>query len=184
MQCPSEAAKLVFVAGLAVADVLHEMYGLKMETKWPNDVLISGRKICGILSEMTTTTKNVHFVVVGVGVNVNFDVEKVLPESWSSAVTSLKDERGHAVHLEELLRALLEKLEHIYDLYNENGFDAVLAKWKQYAVFLGKKVEVTGEKEAFSGLALDVDDEGALVLRLSDDEIRRIFVGDVSMRAE
>jgi BirA family biotin operon repressor/biotin-[acetyl-CoA-carboxylase] ligase len=77
--CASEAIGLVFAAGLAVAEVLREAYGLPVETKWPNDVLVHGKKICGILCEMNTTGNVVVFVVVGMGVNVNVDVGKVFP---------------------------------------------------------------------------------------------------------
>jgi biotin-[acetyl-CoA-carboxylase] ligase BirA-like protein len=181
-QLPSETARLVFVAGLAVVEVLRKTYDLKAEIKWPNDVLVNGRKVCGILCEMNTAAKNVRFVVVGVGVNVNFDVEKVFPGSLKSTTTSLKDELGQTVHVEELFKALLESLEKAYDLCNEDGFAAVLDKWRQYAGFLGKKVKIADEKETISGLAQDVDDEGALVLRLGDGMIKRILVGDVSMR--
>lgn len=177
-----EAVRLVFVAGLAVAEVLHEMYGSKVETKWPNDVLVNGRKVCGMLAEMNTTAENVNFVVVGVGINANFDVKKALPEELWEDATSLQNEFGRKVRLEELFRALLEKLDNIYEQFLKEGFDPVLEKWKKYAGFLGHHVEVTSETEKLRGLALDVDHEGALVLRLEDGTVNRVFVGDISLR--
>jgi len=181
---PAEAVKLTFVAGLAVAEVLREMYGLRSETKWPNDVLVNRRKICGILTEMNTTGENVNFVVVGIGVNAKFDVEKVFPESLRRVATSVENELGRKVRLEELFRALLERLENIYDLYIGKGFTPVLEEWKNYASFLGYQVEVTSATEKLSGLALDIDYEGALILKLKDGTIKRIFVGDVSLRTK
>ena len=181
---PAEAVKLTFVTGLAVAKVLCEMFGLEAETKWPNDVLVNGRKISGILTEMNTTGETVKFVVVGVGVNANFDVKKKFPESLRKVATSLENELGRKVLLEDLLRALLEALEIIYELFIREGFNSILEEWKSYAGFLGRQVEVISPTEKLSGLALDVDNEGALVLRLKDGTIKHVFVGDLLMRID
>ena len=176
----AEAAKVVFAVGLAVAEVLHEKYGLPVETKWPNDVLVSGRKICGILAEMSSRGKIVNFVAVGVGVNVNLDVAKVLPESVREVSTSMQNALGRKIALEELFNALLERLETLYLSFVESGFASVLERWKLYANFLGHKVQVKSEDEVLNGLAMDVDCEGALVLRLEDGATRRVVFGDVS----
>jgi len=180
---PTEAVKLTVVAGLAVTEVLREMFDLRAEIKWPNDVLVNGRKICGVLTEMNTIGETVNFVVVGVGVNGNFDVENVFPEQLKRVVTSLEKELGRKVRLENLFRALLERLENLYEVFIKEGFNPILEEWKNYAGFLGCKVEVTGPTGKMSGLALDVDYEGALVLRLEDGTVKRVFVGDVSVRA-
>jgi BirA family biotin operon repressor/biotin-[acetyl-CoA-carboxylase] ligase len=180
---PTEAVRLTLVAGLAVAKVLREMFHLKTETKWPNDVLVNGRKICGVLTEMNTIGETVNFTIVGVGVNANFDVENVFPEQLKKAATSLEKELGRKVKLEKLFRALLEQLENLYELFVKEGFNPILEEWKNYAGFLGCKVEVSSPTGKMSGVALDVDDEGALVLRLEDGTVKRVFVGDVSVRA-
>jgi len=177
----TEAVKLTFVAGLAVAKVLREIFDLKTETKWPNDVLVNGRKICGVLTEMNTIGETANFVVVGVGVNVNFDVETVFPEQLKKVATSLERELGRKVKLEKLFRALLERLESLYELFVKEGFNPILEEWKNYAGFLGCRVEVLSPTGKLSGVALDVDYEGALVLRLEDGAVKRVFVGDVSV---
>ena len=179
---PTEAVSLTFVAGLAVTEVLREMFDLRAETKWPNDVLVNGRKICGVLAEMNTTGETVNFVVVGVGVNVNFDVENVFPEQLKKVATSLEKELGRKVKLEKLFRALLERLENLYELFIKEGFNLILEEWKNYAGFLACKVEVSSPTGKMSGLALDVDDEGSLVLRVEDGTVKRVFVGDVSVQ--
>jgi BirA family biotin operon repressor/biotin-[acetyl-CoA-carboxylase] ligase len=180
---PAEAVRLVFVAGLAAAEVLRELYGLKAETKWPNDVLVNGRKVCGILTEMNTIGEKVNYVIVGVGVNANFDVVKVFPEDLRKVATSLENELGRKVRLEELFRALLEKLENIYGLFLEEGFGPVLGKWKKYAGFLNCQVEVASGTEKWFGLAFDVGDDGSLILRLKDGTVKRVFVGDATLRS-
>lgn len=179
----SEAVRLVFVGGLAVARVLDEVYGLRVETKWPNDVLVNGRKVCGILTEMNTTGETVNFAVMGIGVNANFDVEKALPELRKVA-TSIENEFGKRVMLEELFTAMLEKLENVYELFMKEGFSPVLQMWKSYATFLGRRVAVVNETEKWVGLALDVEDDGSLIMRLEDGTVKRVFVGDTTLLLE
>ena len=178
---PSEAIGLVFVAGLAVAEVLREKYDLKVDTKWPNDVLVNGKKVCGILAEMNTKGRAVKFVVLGFGVNANFLVEKVFPRSLKEVATSLEKELGQKVRLEELFKGLLERLGSRYDECAERGLAFLLADWKKYAGFLGRRVEVRIGNERLSGVALDVDARGALVLRLEDGATKRVLAGDVSL---
>ncbi|HVP15983.1 MAG TPA: biotin--[acetyl-CoA-carboxylase] ligase [candidate division Zixibacteria bacterium] len=174
----SEAAKLVFVASLAVAEALHEKYGLRTETKWPNDVLVQGKKICGVLAEMNTKGETINYVVLGIGVNANF-ANDALPEFVKTNATSIEKEFGKKIRLESLLKALLEKMETIYDRYLEAGFSPLLEQWKTYAGFLGRKVVITDQEERLNGLALDVDLDGALILKLEDGTRRRIRVGDL-----
>jgi BirA family biotin operon repressor/biotin-[acetyl-CoA-carboxylase] ligase len=177
-----EAVRLVFVASVAAAETLERLYDLKVETRWPNDVMVNGRKICGVLTEISTTGDKVNFAIVGIGINANFGV-RVLPESLRELATSLRKEVGHNVRLEELFTALLECLEKKYDLLVSGGFSGLLDEWKRRAVFLGREVEVACGDARFNGLALDVDHEGALVLKLNDGETRHFFVGDVSIKA-
>jgi len=181
--CPAETIQLTFVSGLAVARVLGEMFGLKAETKWPNDVLVKGRKICGILAEMNTTGKNVNFVVVGVGLNANFSVEKLFPEQLKKVATSIENELGRKIQLEQLFKTLLEQLENLYELFINEGFDPIREEWEKYASFLGRCVKITSQTKEVSGLALEIDHDGALVLRLEDGTEKRFFIGDVSLQA-
>lgn len=176
-----ETLKLVFVTGLAVAEVLHENYGLNVETKWPNDVLVNGRKVCGILSEMKTKGEKVNYTVIGVGINANVNVKKEFPEELKTAATSIENELGKKVRLEELLKLLLEKLDSLYEQFLKEGFSKILKKWRKYAYFLGKAVEVISGNERLCGLALDVDDKGALVVRLENGTMKHIFAADVSL---
>lgn len=178
-----EALKLVFMASLAVASVLQKLYGLRVETKWPNDVMIEGRKICGILAEMNTTNEVVNYVIVGIGVNANFEVENGFPPELAKTATSLKAEVGKEVNLEELFRTLIEELEGAYDLLNEKGFASILAEWKKHAVFLGSDVEVRVGTETWRGVAVDVDDDGSLIIRLEDGKVKHVYDGDVSLRS-
>ena len=177
----AEVSQLTFVAGLAVAETLRELYGLKVETKWPNDVLISGRKVCGILGEASSTSGKISFVVLGVGLNANFDTGRVFPRTMRRSATSLESELGRKVRLETLFNALLEKLEKTFDLYTREGFTPILSEWKKHALFLGRKVDVTDQGKKIKGTAYDVAKDGALVLRLDDGSLAHVFAGDVSL---
>jgi BirA family biotin operon repressor/biotin-[acetyl-CoA-carboxylase] ligase len=179
---PKQTAKLVFVAGLAVAEALHELYGLGVETKWPNDVLVNKRKVCGILTEMNTTGDKVNFVVVGIGINANFDTKNALPQEWWRDATSLENELDRKVQLDNLFKALIERLECIYELFLKEGFALVLREWKKHASFLGCKVKVVSDEEEWIGQALNVENEGSLTIRLEDGTLKRVLVGDISLR--
>ncbi|HYB68485.1 MAG TPA: biotin--[acetyl-CoA-carboxylase] ligase [Candidatus Acidoferrales bacterium] len=178
----AKAAKLTYVGGLAVAETLHEEYGLSAQTKWPNDVLVNGRKICGILGEASTMGKEINYVILGIGINANFDAERVLPESIRAGATSLETELNRRIQLEGLFIRLLEKLEATYALYNRRGFSFILKQWKKYACFLGKEVEVRDRIEKTIGLAYDVDMDGSLILMLENGVFKHVFAGEVYLR--
>jgi BirA family biotin operon repressor/biotin-[acetyl-CoA-carboxylase] ligase len=177
---PSDASKLTFAASVAVAKTLSELYDLEVSTKWPNDVLVNGKKICGVLAEMSASGKATKFVILGIGVNANFEAQ-VMPEQLWEKATSLKTELTRNINLERLFRMLLENLESVYLQSIERGFFSVLEEWKTFATFLGTQVKVTEENEEWIGTALDVNVDGSLRLRLQDGTLKRIFVGDVSV---
>lgn len=178
----SEVSQLTIVGGLAVTQALNDLYKLEAQTKWPNDVLVDRRKICGILSEANMRGDEVAFVVMGVGLNANFDVNKALPKSIAATATSLETEMGHKVPLEQLLRTLLEKLEDAYDIYAKKGFSYILDGWKRQANFLGLEVDVIDRERIYKGIAEDIDSSGALILRLGDGALKSFLAADVSLR--
>lgn len=179
-----EATKLVFMASLAVAEVLHQKYRFRTETKWPNDVMVNRRKICGILAETTTSDGKLSYVVLGIGINANIHMDRYFAASDRPLATSIQDELGREVRLPSLLRTLLERIEKLYDLFIMKGSDSILEKWKGYATFLGREVVVLDQNERVSGIAHDIDDGGALILRLENGTLRRFFAGDLSLRSK
>jgi len=176
-----QATKLVFVASLAVAKVLHEKYGLRTETKWPNDVLVDGRKICGILVETKSSDTELVFAIMGIGINANVHSSTFIPASIKSTATSVQDELGRRVRLSSLLRAVLEELEILYDLFLSMDIQSILVRWKDFANFIGQEVTVAYHGETFCGTACDINEEGELVLSLKDGSIRQFHSGIVSM---
>jgi BirA family biotin operon repressor/biotin-[acetyl-CoA-carboxylase] ligase len=178
----AETAKLVFVASLAVAETLRESYGLDAETKWPNDVLVNGKKICGILAEMKTHGEKVDYAIVGVGLNANFKVQEALPKEVAVGATSVEEELGKHVDYTDLLFTLLERLDRVYERFLKEGSNAILKRWKELASFLGHEVSVEVDSETYTGTAFDVSSDGGLVLRLSDGSAREFHMGDMSLQ--
>ena len=177
----SEVSQLTVVTALSVIQTLRDLYGLEAHAKWPNDVLVNGRKICGILGEANSEANKVSFVIMGIGLNANFDVDKALPESIAASATSLETEIGHKVDLERLLTTLLKRFESDYDIHARRGFSCVVAEWKEHANFLGREVDVIDQQRTFRGIAEDVDANGALTLRLKDGTLKSFQSADVSL---
>ncbi len=180
---PKEALKLTFIMSLAVAKTIKTLFGLNTEVKWPNDVLVNSRKICGILTETTTKGDAVEFVVVGVGINANVELE-FFPSNLQSTVTSLKHELGHKIKLGALTRGILQSFEHRYKRFLAGLWNALLQEWKSMATFLGQRVEVISFDEVLVGEAWDIADDGALIIRLPDGVLKKVVAGDVTVRKQ
>jgi len=177
-----EAPKITLITSVAVANTLHRLYGLKTRIKWPNDVLIDGKKVCGILTEASTSGKNVNVIVVGIGINANFNL-KALPDNLRVTATTLKEVLGKHVDREKLICALLKEFEGCCKLFKEKKSKRSLEEWREMADFLGKKIEVTSFEENWLGRAIDIDESGALIVELENNERRRVLSGDVTVRA-
>ena len=175
------ATKLTLIAAVAVAKTLSELYGLKPEIKWPNDVLVGRKKICGILTEAEFRNKTLEFAVLGIGMNANFDVE-ALPDDIESSATTLRSQLGKAIQRETLLCELLKNIESYYGLFAEEKFKPILDEWRRLAKFLGTYVEVRDDSETVEGLAVDIDQNGALIIRLKDQTTRTVTSGDLTFR--
>jgi BirA family biotin operon repressor/biotin-[acetyl-CoA-carboxylase] ligase len=175
------ASKLTLATAVAVAKTLEKLNHLRVEVKWPNDVLIDGKKVCGILTEACTQGRCLNFVVVGLGINANFLLSE-LPASLHESTTTLRTELNREVNIEALLRSLLEETERYYRMFKEGNFETVLAEWRRLAKFLGSYVYVESLNEKVEGWAIDVDEQGALIVRLKDQTTRKIVAGDVTVR--
>ena len=180
----SDAVKLVFVASLAVAETIRDLYGLNTETKWPNDVLVDGKKVCGILAETSSIGERLKFVVLGIGINANFNVREKFPKKLQKTATSLQEVLDRKVDGEKLFKKLLEKLENFYACFLQSGFVQILEEWKELASFLGRQVVVLSGNRKWTGTALNVEKDGSLILKLEDGTVKRFLSGDVTLRVE
>jgi BirA family biotin operon repressor/biotin-[acetyl-CoA-carboxylase] ligase len=178
---PEDAAKIALTTAVAAAKTLRKLYGLNAEIKWPNDVLIDGRKVCGILTEASLKRRTVNFVVVGIGINVNFPLN-ALSQDLEATATTLKEVLQKEVDIEELICVLLKEFEECYERFKRKEFGVLLSEWRSMASFLGKRVEVISFTENFHGIAVDVDENGALIVNLENGTERKIVAGDVTVR--
>jgi len=175
---PPKLPLLMLAAGLAVSKAVETTCGLKAELKWPNDVLINGRKVAGILAEASVEADLVHYVVLGIGVNVNND----LPVKLKEEATTLKEQLGSSVARVKLVQELLKALEDEYLTLKRGGYQEVLDGWRARSSILKSEVMVSLMGEAYEGVAEDVDGDGALILRLKDGSLKRFLAGDVTLR--
>lgn len=172
---PGEAARLTMAASWASAEAIAKTTGLDCRLKWPNDILVGGKKAGGVLSEAAFTDNRIEYAVVGIGINVNWDPSQI-PELRETA-TSLSVALGLEVPRVPLLRAMLAKLEEGYKMAQEDQEFHRL--WAKRLDTLHREVEIDLGGEIVRGFAEDVDREGALLLRQSDGSLRRITMGEV-----
>jgi BirA family transcriptional regulator, biotin operon repressor / biotin---[acetyl-CoA-carboxylase] ligase len=178
---PHQAPLITLMAAVATTDAIRKFSGLLPSIKWPNDILLRDRKVAGLLNEIHSEMDRVHFVILGIGVNLNMDEEKFSKEIRSIA-TSLKIEMGQTVSRKDFLQSLLLELERWYSIFLEEGGAVVLKAWKDRADIRGREVKVTSFGETVVGTAIDVDSDGALILETGDGKQRRVMAGDVEYR--
>ena len=169
---------LIMLASLAVVHTIEAVTGLKSQLKWPNDVLIKGRKVCGILIESKVRGDIVDYAIIGIGVNVNlrlYDFPEILPTA-----TSLSDELGRDVSCLSLIRRLLVEIESLYSTLSSG--DSIYEEWRDSLVTLGRRVRVKSGENAYDGIAESVAKDGSLLLRCSDGTLTKIVAGDVTLR--
>jgi len=178
---PQQASLMTLMAAVATAGAIHKFSGLQPKIKWPNDILLKNRKVAGLLNEIHSEMDRIHFVVLGIGVNLNMD-EKMFSKEIRSLATSLKREMGQSVSRKAFLQTLLEELEIWYETFLKEGAPPILQAWRDKAQIHGRPVKVTSFREILSGTAIDVDNDGALILETKAGERKRVVAGDVQYR--
>ncbi len=168
------------LCSLAIVEAVARVANLQARIKWPNDVTIGGKKVAGILTEASAHGKTLAYVVVGMGINVNLDV-RTLPDLLTPA-TSLATEAGHPISRLDLLLAILEGIEARY-LRLPAGWSP-RDEWREHLATLGQAVRVGTREEVIEGWAEDVDEDGALLVRTEEGALRRVVVGDVTLRGQ
>jgi BirA family biotin operon repressor/biotin-[acetyl-CoA-carboxylase] ligase len=180
---PQSATQLTVAAATALARALAQQTGLAPEIKWPNDILIGGKKAAGILTELTAELDHVREVVLGIGVNANLELSE-LPRELRGAATSLRIESGQAVDRAGLAVAILREMDDDYDRIRRGQFESVAAEWQQRCGTLGRQVSIRVGERVIRGRAEALDGQGALLLRTQHGHLERIIGGDVTMEKE
>ncbi len=177
---PHEAPRLTFLSAVAVARAIRLVCGIEAAIKWPNDILVNGRKVAGLLNEMSAETDRVTFIILGIGVNLNMR-EPQFPDDLRHPATSLKLATGRDIDRSAFAAALFNELEQLYDQFLREGFGPVREEWQRLCNLAGRRIVVSdGGLDLLHGEFLGVDHDGALLARRDrDGGIERIFSGDV-----
>jgi BirA family transcriptional regulator, biotin operon repressor / biotin---[acetyl-CoA-carboxylase] ligase len=179
---PPRAPLIGLAAGLALAEAIQAVSGLTPVLKWPNDLLLSGRKLSGVLLELATAGDRVRYAIQGIGVNLNVPEADFPPELRNSA-TSLLRELGQPLSPDSLLYALLPRFESRYEGLGSEGAAGLLSAWRAWPNLLGQTVRIASANP-WQGRAEDLDLDGALLVRLPSGDLRRVVAGDVHLLTE
>lgn len=173
-RCP----QLTLLAAVAIVEAVQEETHLPVMIKWPNDILLGGKKICGILTELNAESDCINYLVIGIGINVN---TPSFPEEIGQIATSLMLEKQEQIARVRLIRNLLEKLEALYFQYLEDGFGPIKARWESHAISIGKRVLIRQMSGTMTGLALGIDDDGVLLVEKDDGSIEKVYSADIEI---
>ncbi|NLZ54736.1 MAG: biotin--[acetyl-CoA-carboxylase] ligase [Thermoanaerobacteraceae bacterium] len=176
---PVDAPKLTIMSAVAVAEAIIQATGICAKIKWPNDILVNEKKVCGILTEISAEMDIINHVIIGIGINVN---NNNFPDELKDKSRSLKQIKREEVDRIKVLTILLERLEHYYVKAENEGFQEVFERWRDLCMNLGKKVKIIGKSESFEGTAMDIDTSGALLVKSLSGKILRVVSGDISLR--
>lgn len=177
---PASASMLTLVAALAVADGIEEVTGLNPKIKWPNDIVIEGKKVCGILTEMSAELERIHYVVIGIGINANMEE---LPEEIRETATSLCQQAGERVNRSQVVAAVMKAMETYYEDFLKTGdLSLLLQKYQEKLANKDREVTVLAPAGNYQGICLGIDKTGELLVRRNDGTVNRVVSGEVSVR--
>ncbi|OAB46883.1 bifunctional biotin--[acetyl-CoA-carboxylase] synthetase/biotin operon repressor [Paenibacillus antarcticus] len=174
-------SQLTLLTGVAVCRAIRKRTGLDVGIKWPNDILMNQRKVCGILLESTVEDKVVRYCIAGIGISVNIDREEY-PEDLRDIATSLKAESGATVDRSLLIAAILEEFETLYQLYAQEGFLPIASLWEALSVTINQEVVFNTTQGLREGLAVGLDPSGALLVDTGMGNIVPVISGDVKLK--
>lgn len=175
---PRQAPQLTFLTAVATAETLRDLCGLDARVKWPNDILVGGRKIAGLLNELSAETEQIHALVLGIGINVNMLAEQ-FPADLRYPATSVRIETGENHSRLPLVRFLLQRIDTLYAEYLAEGFAPLRLRWEGLFDLLDRQVEVDLGPKVVTGIVGGLEPDGALKLFLPDGGVERILAGDV-----
>lgn len=176
---PMEASKCTLLAAVGVCRGIRRMGLADAGIKWPNDILVHGKKLVGILTLMSASMEKIDYIIMGIGINTGIKKNE-FPEDFGEGATSFLNE-GINVSRKDLLAAILGELEKEYSIAQNEGFDKVLDDWRALSVTLGQEVRVIFGDDSYTGKAVDIDRDGCLLVN-TGSEVKRVIAGDVSIR--
>lgn len=177
---PEQASMLTIVMGLSTAQAVKEELGIDVQIKWPNDVVLSNKKICGILTEMSTQITSIDYVISGVGINVN---TQHFPEEIAQKATSLAKETGQTYRRAPLAARVLLEFEHNYEIFLKTGdLSGLVEPYNNLLINKGKRIKVLQPQGDYEATSHGINEKGELIVEKEDGEIIPVFAGEVSVR--
>ena len=174
---PSAAPVLTLMAGVAAQAAIYRATSLATDIRWPNDLLLNGRKLCGILTEMNAEVDRLHAVVIGIGINVN---HQEIPDELRSIATSLRIEGGRVYSRAQILAALLREMEQHYELLLREGNQAIIQRWTAVSSYAqGKRIRVLTGNGEFQAVTAGLEPNGALRVRRDDGREEPLVAGEI-----
>jgi BirA family biotin operon repressor/biotin-[acetyl-CoA-carboxylase] ligase len=177
---PRDVTLLTLLSAVACVTAIIGESGIRASIKWPNDLMVSGKKIGGILTEVKTDPDRINAAIIGIGLNVNIEAAE-FPDEIRALATSLKAESGRHFSRSGIIVRILREMEYWFHILKTDGRIPLLREWKRLSSTLGKEVMVATGSETIRGKAEDIDDEGMLIVRLSSGVKKRISAGDVTV---
>lgn len=178
---PENVQIVTLAASIAVVEGIFESQGIVCGIKWPNDIILDNCKLAGILTELSAEPGHVNFVVVGIGININQDVNSFNGEIRQKA-TSLKIHTGRCIQRVKILGSILTSFEEIYKIMLQGNRSEVINRWSKYSVTLGKEVRILSRDEEYIGIAQNVASDGKLIVKCYDGAVREISAGEIQVR--
>jgi BirA family transcriptional regulator, biotin operon repressor / biotin---[acetyl-CoA-carboxylase] ligase len=178
---PQQAPQMTLVAAVAIARAIENVTGIAATIKWPNDILINGKKMTGILTELQAEPDRVKAIILGIGMNVNQD-EEDFPEELKEIATSLKIACGKHIDRAKLAAEILGFIELYTKMYEKHGFGPIKLLWEGYSNTAGKRIRAVMLNETIEGIALGISEDGLLELKLDDGSVRGIYSADIVMK--
>ena len=175
---PSYISRITLMTAVAVVKAIKVCTQIESQIKWPNDILINEKKVCGILTEMSAELDIINWVVVGIGINANIDLRD-FPEDIQENTISLKETSGKEISRVKLVQTFLQEFEKYYEKLKRKEFSSILKEWKSCSHTLGKKIRVDIGERIITGEAIEINESGALILKKEDGELAEIISGTI-----
>lgn len=178
----SKASLITLATGVAVANTIRSFNIDDVEIKWPNDILIGGKKISGILTEATATLNTIKYIVIGVGIDVNFETENVSDDVQELSI-SLKEASGKKIEEVVVIKKFLEEFEKIFKEFENKNYESVLKQWRQQSYSIGKYAHITEPFDtSFDGYIIGINKEGALIVETADGSLQKVISGECKIK--
>ncbi|MNJ54287.1 Bifunctional ligase/repressor BirA [compost metagenome] len=177
----ADASRLTLLTAVSVCRALRQLTGINVGIKWPNDLLVDGKKVCGILVESAGEDGKIRYCVVGIGIDVNLE-KGDYPDELLQVASSLKIEGKQSYDRAQIIGAVLKEMEILMKCFMEEGFSTIANLWEALSVTLGRTITVKTSQGDIVGVAEELDESGALKLRKKDGQIEVVYSGEIYLK--